>query len=496
MTPLASVGQDVDGLVGAVADHESFVRFLVDYLPRLLDVKAASVLLEDDATGKLLFLAATGEEGQTAALKKIVLDPGEGIAGWVMRTGEATLSVDVAADERWSSRVAEAVGVATTSIAAAPLVEGETVIGVLEAVDKTDGSPLAEADLARLTTLAELVSVALAKSKALTRARTSIARLTEELRGSRAIVGVSPAIKKAIDDAVRVAGFRSTALLTGASGVGKELFARLIHERSDRAAGPLVTVNCGALPETLLERELFGHEQGAFTGADARRPGLFEAADGGTIFLDEIGETSPAMQVKLLRVLQEGAFARLGGQEEITVDVRVVAATNRNLEKMVEEKTFRGDLYYRLNVFRIHLPSLAERREDIPALAEAHLERLRHELGRPRLSFTPAALAALSGYRWPGNIRQLQNAVERAAILSDTDAIGPEGLPDEVAASAALAPAAIAGLSLKEAQTAFRKEYVERALAAASGNRSKAAKALGVQRTYLSRLARELGIGE
>ena len=246
------------------------------------------------------------------------------------------------------------------------------------------------------------------------------------------IVGRSDALRSVMEVARQVAPSEATVLITGESGTGKELMARALHELSDRADGPMIRVNCAAIPETLFESELFGYEKGAFTGAANRKPGRFELADRGTLFLDEVAEMSSASQVKLLRVLQEGEFERVGGTKTVSVDVRLIAATNRNLERDVAERKFREDLYYRLNVIPIHLPSLRERREDIPLLA-AHFVRVYADKNRKDLrGITDDALAALSAHRWPGNVRELENTIERAVVLCRDDRVGLENLPPQL----------------------------------------------------------------
>jgi len=242
------------------------------------------------------------------------------------------------------------------------------------------------------------------------------------------IIGDSAALRDAADLARRVAPTRSTVLVTGETGTGKELIAALIHRASMRAEGPLVKVNCAALPETLLESELFGHERGAFTGADARRIGRFEEASGGTLFLDEIGDMSPTTQAKLLRVLQEQEFHRLGGTRVLRTDARIVSATNQPLEDSVASGDFREDLFFRLNVIRIHLPPLRERCEDLMALAHHFLQRFAKELDRPIRGFTEEALARLRGHHWPGNVRELHNTIERSVLLADGPRIGADDL--------------------------------------------------------------------
>lgn len=254
----------------------------------------------------------------------------------------------------------------------------------------------------------------------------------------RGIVGNSAAMQKVYDMIQKVAASSATVLIRGESGTGKELVAKAIHRNSSRAKGPFIAVSCAALPETLLESELFGHEKNAFTGAMTQKPGRFELAHKGTLFLDEIAEVTPAIQVKLLRVLQEHEFERLGGTKTIKVDVRLIAATNKNLEELVKQNAFREDLYYRLHVIEIYLPPLRERREDIPLLVEHFLQRYSRENGKRLKSVAPEAMDALMQYHWPGNVRELENAIERAVVLaeSDTELLTSDLLPPAIAAAA------------------------------------------------------------
>jgi len=305
--------------------------------------------------------------------------------------------------------------------------------------------------------------------------RTSLKRTLRAQSAEPAILGLAGAVELA----KKAAKTDATVLLLGESGTGKEVIARYIHRN-----GPFVAVNAAALAETLLESELFGHEKGAFTGAVARRAGKFELAHGGTLFLDEIGDISPGMQAKLLRVLQERAFERVGGTETLTVDVRIIAATNRDLKKAVAEGRFREDLYYRLNVISIPLAPLRERRADIQPLAEHFLREI-----QPSARFTPAALAALWRYDWPGNARELRNAVERAAAMNEGGEISPVDLPPEVLLSGELPADSFHG-QVED----FRRRLIRETLARCGGNQTRAAEALKLQRTYLARLIRQLGI--
>jgi transcriptional regulator with PAS, ATPase and Fis domain len=294
---------------------------------------------------------------------------------------------------------------------------------------------------------------------------------------------------------VRVARTNSTILIRGESGTGKELIAQAIHNASSRATQPFIPVNCAALPDSLLESELFGHEKGAFTGAIARKEGRFELAHGGTLFLDEIGDMPLGLQAKLLRALQDREFYRVGGTKPIRCDVRIISATNQDLEEKMKEETFREDLYYRINVISISLPPLRDRAEDIPLLAAHFLERYSLENQRKRSCFSPKAMQMLMNYSWPGNIRELENAIEYAVVLGNTEEIQLDDLPpklrkqeEEEAFTEDYAA------SLEDAQRQFKKKHIESILAQTKGNRSKAAKILQIQRTYLSRLIKELDI--
>jgi two-component system response regulator PilR (NtrC family) len=312
---------------------------------------------------------------------------------------------------------------------------------------------------------------------------------------SAAPAGVSPSWREALRVAAAAAPTASTVLVTGESGTGKEEIARLIHRLGARAAGPFVAVNCGAIAEGLAESELFGHERGAFTGAGAARPGKVEAADGGTLFLDEVGELSSAMQVRLLRVLQERAFCRVGSTVLRRVDLRVVAATHRDLSAAVKERRFREDLYYRLAVIRVHLAPLRERPEDVEPLARALLARLAAQLGRRDPGIDERALGLLRGWPWPGNVRELGNVLERALVLRAPAASGALGA-EEIAVALGEPPSgpAKAAGSLADKVAAVERAEIEAALRRARGVKSRAAEALGLSRPTLDKRIADLGI--
>ena len=314
--------------------------------------------------------------------------------------------------------------------------------------------------------------------------------------GMENIVGHDHRMLKIYDMIDSVADTRATVLITGESGTGKSLIARAIHRHSARRDKPFVEVACGALPETLLESELFGHTAGAFTGALGAKIGKFKQADGGTIFLDEISTASPGMQVKLLRVLQDLEFEQVGGTETFTIDTRVILATNEDLGKAVAEGRFRQDLFYRINVFPIELPALRERISDIPLLAEHFLAEVREDAGKNVRGFSDEALGALRGYAWPGNVRELQNVIERAVLLGKSDLIGLEDLPSELAAAGPIHVEPIGSRSLKQAMEGPERQIIRDVLEANHWNRHATAESLGINRTTLYKKMKRLGLEE
>jgi len=327
-----------------------------------------------------------------------------------------------------------------------------------------------------------------------------VGRLRQEVRADRRfgeIVARSPGMMRVLELAGKVARHPSPVLVTGASGTGKELVARLIHRESDRSEGAFIAVNCGAIPETLLESEFFGYEKGAFSGADRQKAGLFEAADGGTLFLDEVGDLPHPLQVKLLRALQEGEIRRLGGTETRKVDVRVISATNKDLEDSIEQGEFREDLYYRLAVVPIHLPPLRHRLEEIPHLVRHILDRAESRLGIRIERVEPDAMEVLTGHHWPGNIRELENVLERAVVLTDTDRITLEQLPDSVKRRD---PTRASGglpdddLSVKRHTAELERELIRKALERTGGNKTQAAEVLDLSPRALRYKIKDYGL--
>ncbi len=476
--------REISTWVSSVLDLDEVLELIIEKATRMMQAKASSLLLLDRKTKKLYFKVATGEKREE--VRKYEINLGQGIAGFVAEKGEPVLIPNVSEDPRWDRKISESTGFQTHSIACVPMkVRGE-IIGVIEIIDKEDRSPIQYEDMKTLTVFAELASLAICNARKIDQVKRENIDLKEELGNKYQIIGESKRLQKVISDGFKVANSKTTTLILGESGTGKELLARLIHQAGPRKDKPIIVLNCAALPETLLESELFGHEKGAFTGAMSRKIGKLELADGGTLFLDEIGEMSKGMQAKLLRALEEGLFYRVGGNVPISVDVRVISATNRDITQEVAEERFREDLYYRLNVVQIHMPALREIREDIPLLADHFLDILKQEKGLQHLRISEKAMKKILEYDWPGNVRELRNALERAVVMGNAQEILPEDLP--ISGPKTDYPGMEMGLTLKEAEDSFKKEFITLNLQHTGGNRSKAAKVMGIQRTYLSRL--------
>ncbi|MDJ0782461.1 MAG: sigma 54-interacting transcriptional regulator [Desulfosarcinaceae bacterium] len=476
--------REISSWVASVQDLDQTLDLITESATRIVGAEAASLLLLDEKTNALFFKTAIGEKKQK--VKEFRVKVGQGIAGHVAEKGEPLLIKDVRQDDRWYKEISDSLELVTRSIACVPLKLQAKVIGVMQLINKKDGTAFDEADRQQLQEFAGLAALALGSAKRFQRFKQENKFLRKELGDRHQIVGRSVALDKVLNDAIKVAKSKASALILGESGTGKELLARLIHEAGPRADQPLVILNCAALPETLLEDELFGHEKGAFTGAIGRKIGKFELAHEGTIFLDEIGEMNFGMQAKLLRVLQEGVFYRVGGNTPITVDVRVLSATNKELDKEVAEGNFREDLYYRLNVVQINLPPLRQRMEDIPVLAEHFLNLFKEETGLANLRISKEAMQKIQQYNWPGNIRELRNAIERAVVMREGETIVPDDLP--IKQNKRPTEGVTVGLTLEEALNQFKRDFIIMNLKHTSGNRSQAAKIMDIQRTYLSRL--------
>jgi transcriptional regulator with GAF, ATPase, and Fis domain len=478
-------------LLMAAVEPEDLVRTILQSAVRLVSAEACGIGLLDAGGEHLTFSRLAG----AGAVEEFRIGADQGIAGWVAQRGEAVLSNDVASDDRFFAGVDHVTGVKTRSLLCAPLRRGEQVVGVIEAINHTT-SGFADEDLELLKAFAGLGAIALERASAFADMRDANEALRETIDDRyRLVVGESASMREVVATAERAAASNATLLLLGESGTGKEVLARAVHGWSPRADQAFTAVHCAALSRELLESELFGHEKGAFTGATAAKKGRFELANKGTLFLDEIGEIPAEMQVKLLRVLQEREFQRVGGTRDIHTDVRIIAATNRDLKEAMKRGEFREDLYYRLAVVTIALPPLRARPEDLPGLVDELLARSCREMNRERLEVEPSALARMCAYGWPGNVRELSNVIERAVVLAPGPKITENDLPPEVRGSleAAEAPEA-ADLSFADAVDEFKRSAIRRALASTGGNQTRAAQALGMRQPNLSRLIKSLGI--
>jgi two-component system, NtrC family, response regulator HydG len=413
------------------------------------------------------------------------------IAHQVVNQGLAILGSDIVSSNAFSG-VESLIASQVHSLLCVPLLVFEKVIGCIY-LDSTNPAARFEQDhLELVTAIAGISAVALENARQLDWLVQENQRLHSEINLDHNMVGESARMKEVYRFLSRVAPTDSTVLIDGESGTGKELAARAIHRNSPRAEKAFVAINCAALTETLLESELFGHEKGSFTGAFAQKKGKLEVANGGVVFLDEIGELAPVLQSKLLRVIQEREFERVGGTRPIPVDIRLIAATNKNLADAVKAGTFRGDLYYRLNVVSVTMPSLRDRKEDIPLLASyfSNKHSLRCKVKVKR--FSDEARTCLMNYDWPGNVRELENAIERALVLGGADVILPEDLPESVLERAT--PAGTSGARYHGALKDLKKQLILSALEEAGGSFTDAAKILGLHPNYLHRLIRNLDL--
>ncbi|WP_020613639.1 sigma-54 interaction domain-containing protein [Sediminispirochaeta bajacaliforniensis] len=474
-------------------DSRSLLTRILESATRLTGGEASSLLLLHPANRKLYFEIALGAKGPE--MKRFSLDLGEGIAGWVAQHNRSLMVNDVENDKRFFAQISKTIGFKTDSILAVPMRLREQCIGVIEIVNRKEGNAFSQDDLQWLEVFANQAALAIQNAKEYQKLLEEVQQLRHKVDDSTEFhhfIGTSNLIREKLELARRIGATESSVLLIGESGSGKELFAERIHLESMRREKPFIRVNCAALPEHLLESELFGHVKGAFTDASKERIGRFELADGGTIFLDEVGELPLSVQAKLLRVIQHQVFEKVGSSEPCRVDTRIIAATNRNLEEAMDKGLFRQDLYYRLNVLPFVVPPLRDRPEDIPVLADYFFRKTKRELGRTVSGFSAEAMDALLSYRWPGNVRELENVVERAIVISTHELIRPEDLM--LPGSSSLTPDAYAGSSLKEAVLQFKRHFITKALEEHNWNQTDTAKAVGIQRTYLSKLIKELEI--
>lgn len=479
-------------VINSSLDLHETLQAVAEQAARVMRAEASSVLVLDRRRNKLVFKAAFGQKGDELLGQDF--EAHLGIAGKVASTGRASLVENMASEKGFFSEFDRKLHFTTQNMICAPMIFQGQVVGVVEVLNCRDRPTFCGDDLEVVQIFANLAAIGLVNAERYE----GLKRQNEGLRidglSSRHIIGAENSLKAVMALVGKVAHTAATVLLLGETGTGKELIARTIHRQSPRREAPFIAINCAAIPEGLLESELFGHEKGSFTGAVAQKPGRFELADGGTIFLDEVGELTPTIQVKLLRVLQEREFVRVGGTRTQSTDVRIIAATNRDLKARMQERQFREDLFYRLNVFPIHLPPLRERRPDIPELVQYYIGRVAADLKTAAPAMTESALQFLIHYNWPGNIRELQNVIERAVLLSGGREITPDDLPKEITAageaSRIVAPPEAGGLTLPEQE----KMLCLRALEKNHWNQSKAARELGISRDHLRYRIRKFGL--
>ena len=476
---------DASAAINSASDLNETLGAIARAAAAVLRAEGSSVIMLDKVRNKQVFRAAVGDRADQ--LIGVEYEKDAGISGVALRTGQSQMVHDVTDADAHLKDIDQLVGFQTRSVLAAPLSNDGDILGVVEVVNPVQGGRFNDKDRQLAEILANLAAIAVANSQLHDQLQRDNRGLRDAIWTGVEMIGDSAAIHEVKNLIARVGRSSATVLLLGETGTGKELAARLVHTNSNRAERPFITVNCAALPRTLLESELFGHEAGAFTGATGKKLGRFELADGGTLFLDEIAEIDGDIQVKLLRMLEEKEIVRVGGVQTIGCDVRVVAATNRDLKVEMEAGRFRNDLYFRLNVFPIEIPPLRERTEDIPLLVEFFLDRLAGEMKIPTPSISPEALAALGVYSFPGNVRELKNVLERACLLCCWDTEGSteartiriEHLPREFTGQIEEEPT---GGEQGSALAASEKALVLDALRTNNWNQSKAARALGISR--------------
>jgi Nif-specific regulatory protein len=483
----------VSTTINAIRGVEQLQKTLLDLLFEVVPAQRGVILLTDAGTGSegAEFGSAFGldrERGQDVSIKV-----SSKITKWVLNHKESIL-INNQAQARGFESSDSLIADDPVSVLCVPLIMLDRILGVIY-LDTIQPNTLFDQDhLQLVSAISAITAVAIENARHIEWLVSENRRLIADFNIEHNLVGESAPIREVLQFISKVAPTDSTVLLSGESGTGKELAARAIHLNSRRADKAFMAVNCAALAESLLESELFGHEKGSFTGALSQKKGRLEIADGGTVFLDEIGELSTALQVKLLRVLQEREFERVGGTRPIKVDIRLITATNKNLEEAVSQGTFRQDLYYRLNVVSLEMPPLRDRLADIPLLANYFAAKYGKKCNRRIMGISTEAQMRLVSYDWPGNVRELENAIERAVVLGATERILPEDLPESILESEL--PATAPGTKYHEAVAQTKKQIIVGAMQQAKGNYTEAAKLLGVHPNYLHRLIRNLNLKE
>ena len=498
---------EVSASIQGIRNLDQMIPHILRKIKHTFHIAGASIALHDPDRQEFFFLSMAEDNSRQPSdnLEQMRFADTVGIAGWILREGTPVMLNDVRKDARFYNGIDLQSNFTTRSLICTPLVTRSGTIGVLYALNKKAGAFTKE-ETRILEILSGPIAVAIENAKLYGELKRRTDDLTEENRRLRSstqarfnlqgIIGSSPPMGRVFNLMEKVIDTTTAVLIMGETGTGKELTAKVIHYNGPLKDKPFVVENCGALSETLLESELFGHVKGAFTGAIRDKKGLFEKAHGGTVFLDEIGEMPLSMQVKLLRVLQEGQLRPVGGDHLKQVNFRLISSTNRNLEEAVQKAILREDLFYRINVFPITMPPLRDRGNDITLLAQHFLEKFAKKLGRPKARFTSAALALLNAYNWPGNIRQLENEVERALTLAGKQgAITEKCLSDNIRTpSQQTINLGSADQSLREVVKQVEMQMITAALTAKGGNRTQTARQLGITRQGLINKINRYGI--
>jgi Nif-specific regulatory protein len=479
----------ISRIVHAIRDLNDLQGQLLDLIFEVVPARRGAILLADSEGQQFNSMFARMRQAGHAPLVKV----SRTVARQVLEQGIAMLGSDVPSSDEL--REVESLAASQVrSLLCVPLTVFQRVIGCIYLDSDSPSHRLNEEHLQLVTAIAGISAVALENARRLQWLEQENERLTVEITQERSLVGEGVRMKEVYQFLKRAAPTDSTVLIEGESGTGKELAARALHRNSPRTSKPFVAINCSAIPETLLESDLFGHERGAFTGATSQKKGRFEVADGGVVFLDEIGELAPALQVKLLRVLQEREFERVGGTHPIKVDIRLIAATNCNLDQAVRDGKFRQDLYYRLAVLKITMPTLRDRKDDIPMLVRHFVQKHAKRCKVKPRPISREALSCLVNYDWPGNVRELENAIERALVLGSSDMILPEDLPESLLERTP--PPEMTEAKYHAAVKELKKQLILDAVEQTQGSYADAARILGVHPNYLHRLIRNLELKE
>ncbi len=482
---------DIGEALASSLDLEESLASILEVLSDTLEMKRGTITLVDPVTNELRIEVAQGLTKKEKQRGKYKI--GEGVTGKVVESGEAMVVQDIEAEPLFLNKTQSRKELKERKFAflCVPIKAGAKILGALSVDHLFKGNISYEEDIKILTIIASLIGQAVMVRDLAEKEKRAVeaenVKLRQQLKGKYKfgnVIYASPAMEGVLEGARQVATTNANVLLRGESGTGKELVAAAIHYASPRAEKPFIKVACAALPENLLESELFGYEKGAFTGAIERKAGRFELANGGTIFLDEIGDLTPATQVKLLRVIQEREFERLGGISTIKIDVRVICATHRDLEKMVKEHKFRDDLFYRVNVFPVTLPSLRERKEDIPLLVAHFTHKFNRQNNKNLEGVNRAALDTLMAYDWPGNVRELENVLEHAVIVCQKELISPRDLPANLSHQSPVSSSVPSGSTLPKIVASIEKQKIAEGLRKYKTQR-KTAKALGITERML-----------